>query len=120
MQVSMPITGLLLQRPEGRAGKGEKLPRDLQGLSSGEKTELSRSPPVTGLSGQKGVLQCNLFRMQMECFRAADESLPGRPSAALNGGFLLVTAHRRSLIELRMALLNVNVKKLITKKLKIK
>lgn len=37
--------------------------------------------------------------------------LPGRASAVLNVGFLLVTAHRRSLIELRMVLLNVNIKK---------
>lgn len=45
--------------------------------------------------------------------------LPGRSSAVLNVGFLLVTAHCRSLIELRVVLLHVSIKKkktLITKR----
>lgn len=92
--------------PQGREGRSEEdrgsCHRVFKGCQQGENCVVAR-PPVTGLSRQKGVLQCNLFRMQMERFVSCGlKPLPGRASAALNVGFLLVTAHCRPLTELRM------------------
>lgn len=59
--------------PEGKGWEGRsKLPRGPPGLSGEEETALQCSRLVTGLCGQKGVLSCNLFRMQMKCLHAAD------------------------------------------------
>lgn len=62
-----------LQGPTGKRREGQsRLPEGRPGLAGGEGRAPPCRPPVTGLRRQKGVLQCNLFTMQMKWFHAAD------------------------------------------------